>query len=1028
MKAVFGIVLAALSMFGFVYQGKVVPSPRAAAVTVTFPKAPVLLTAASVAQPVATSVSKPATSFVHASPSASAGAVLGTSTMDGLVTQSQLQAAIDQLNNSLRKAIYSTANNVSVPYSSGGVTNNIALSNKIDRLSGVNISGGSISNTSVSGLTGLTTSDIGGFAFANAGDFTPSYNIAAWGDSLTIGVGGTPYPTQLATLFKNGRYVYNGGYGALTSTQIATRMLAATDKYGYTAIIWAGRNNYTDPTTVKADIASMVMALGHNRYIILSVMNGNYASEYQGQANYNTITQLNSDLQSLYPNNYIDIREYIIQHGLTDAGITPTAQDLIDIGNDVPPTSLTTDGLHLTAAGYAVVAKQVYNFITAHLETSAQSTKLLNLSNLAGIFSTPPAIGAGTPNAGTFTDLTANFYNTTGGVLLYASSTNVAVGLGALPSFSTTGTSNSAVGYLALNANTTGQANTAVGYEALLTNTTGSNNTAVGFGALLYNTTGSSNTANGSLALQNNTTGKQNIAVGQQALQHNTTANANTANGWSSMYTNVTGANNVANGYASLYLNTTGSSNVADGASALYYNVSATSTVAVGSSAGGGTAAYNNQGGVFVGTNAGNSLSTNSDYNTLIGFKSGFNITTGSGNILIGANPNTGGNHLSTGGNNIGIGYNIVFPGGTSASNQLNIGNFIFGTGLTATSTSTSIPGTLTGNLGIGTTTPWRTLSVNGTVGFAGLTSDTADSKVLCLTAANEVVANAGTSCITSSQRFKNTIVSLDVSSGLSEVLKLNPVSFQYNSDIGIPATQVGFIAEQVQQIDPRLVVLDSSNAPFTVRYENLTAVLAKAIQDIASVSGAFKDALVAWLGDETNGIGKLFAGEVHTKQLCVAKSDGSEVCITGDELASVLAGSNQQSVQISAPTPPTISGTTTPHRSTFRTAIQRLSRLAIPIPTLAQLCTTTKATIYPTARSSTACCQGIFSSILRKWRPTPSTMSQPTPGAIPARQHARSSCRRQALLLRRQLPHNSLFLYRAPLRAPRSGCYRGAV
>src|ERR1019366_9069691 len=90
MKAVLGIVLVALSMFGFAHQGKVVPSPRAAAVAVTFPKAPVLLTAAPVAQPVATSISKPATSFVYASPSARAGAVLGTSTMDGLVSQSQL--------------------------------------------------------------------------------------------------------------------------------------------------------------------------------------------------------------------------------------------------------------------------------------------------------------------------------------------------------------------------------------------------------------------------------------------------------------------------------------------------------------------------------------------------------------------------------------------------------------------------------------------------------------------------------------------------------------------------------------------------------------------------------------------------------------------------------------------------------------------------------------------------------------------------------------------------------------------------
>ena len=43
-------------------------------------------------------------------------------------------------------------------------------------------------------------------------------------------------------------------------------------------------------------------------------------------------------------------------------------------------------------------------------------------------------------------------------------------------------------------------------------------------------------------------------------------------------------------------------------------------------------------------------------------------------------------------------------------------------------------------------------------------------------------------------------------------------------------------------------------------------------------------------------------------------KSDGSTVCVSGDQLANALSGGSSQSqVQISSPTPPTISGTTTP-------------------------------------------------------------------------------------------------------------------
>jgi Domain of unknown function (DUF5011) len=45
-----------------------------------------------------------------------------------------------------------------------------------------------------------------------------------------------------------------------------------------------------------------------------------------------------------------------------------------------------------------------------------------------------------------------------------------------------------------------------------------------------------------------------------------------------------------------------------------------------------------------------------------------------------------------------------------------------------------------------------------------------------------------------------------------------------------------------------------------------------------------------------------------------VEKSDGSTMCVSGDQLAAALsAGSSTSQVQISSPTPPSISGTTTP-------------------------------------------------------------------------------------------------------------------
>jgi hypothetical protein len=67
-------------------------------------------------------------------------------------------------------------------------------------------------------------------------------------------------------------------------------------------------------------------------------------------------------------------------------------------------------------------------------------------------------------------------------------------------------------------------------------------------------------------------------------------------------------------------------------------------------------------------------------------------------------------------------------------------------------------------------------------------------------------------------------------------------------------------------------------------------------LQQIATITGTFKDAL-AWLGSAANGIDHLFANEAVLKRLCVAKSDGSQFCVTGDELAAMAAGTPSSGV-----------------------------------------------------------------------------------------------------------------------------------
>jgi hypothetical protein len=490
--------------------------------------------------------------------------------------------------------------------------------------------------------------------------------------------------------------------------------------------------------------------------------------------------------------------------------------------------------------------------------------------------------------------------NTTGG-------SNVAIGASALQNNNTggnntglgnaalyqnvVGNQNTAVGWNALYSNTTASGNSAVGYQALSGNTTGTSNNAFGLSALRGNTTGGSNVALGTQALSNNTTGSNNIGIGFRSLLNATTSNSNVVIGFEAMQGGTTGSltisgtNDVALGFEALNKYIDGSNNTALGYEAMLNATTSGNNAAVGYLAGRGSSTNDSYTGLAaLGYQTGLNLANGSSYNTLIGYQAGNGITTGSNNIWLGtATSSTGIANLTTGSQNILIGNNISLPSATN-NGQLDIGNILYGTGITSTGSTLS-----SGALGVATTSPWRTFSVNGTVGLAGLTSDSADSKVLCLTSNNEVVANAGTSCITSSQRFKNTIEPLDASSGLDEVMQLNPVSFYYNDNIGIPGQQVGFIAEQMQQIDPRLVVLDASNTPFTVRYENLTAILAKAIQEMATITGAFEQNLIAWLGNATNGIGDLFANNIHAQnELCVGST-----CVTPAQFEAMAAAAN---------------------------------------------------------------------------------------------------------------------------------------
>ena len=365
---------------------------------------------------------------------------------------------------------------------------------------------------------------------------------------------------------------------------------------------------------------------------------------------------------------------------------------------------------------------------------------------------------------------------------------NTAEGQNALLSL-TTGTYNTAIGLYSLLIDSTGKFNTGVGAGTLLLNTA-DENTAVGAGVLLSNTTGVDNAAIGTFSLFNNTTGSFNTATGSQALLANTTGTENTANGTFALNINTDGSFNTAIGAFAL-ANNTGSENTAVGVNTLFSNTAGGNT-AVGANAlrlnttgfqntaMGDNALQSNTDATFNTAIGASALTLNtSDGNTACGNVALFN-NTGSNNTALG---NGAGTNLTTGTNNIDIGY--IVGGVAGESNTIRIGN--------SDIAATFIEG------------------ISGATASGG--------------AAVFVNSNGKLGTSTSSARFKEDIKPMGKASEV--ILALKPVSFRYKKEIdpqGIP--EFGLIAEEVEEINPDLIIRDREGKPQTVRYEQINAML----------------------------------------------------------------------------------------------------------------------------------------------------------------------------------------------------------
>jgi len=250
----------------------------------------------------------------------------------------------------------------------------------------------------------------------------------------------------------------------------------------------------------------------------------------------------------------------------------------------------------------------------------------------------------------------------------------------------------------------------------------------------------------------------------------------NTTLGEDALLDLTTGTDNTALGFNALLSDTTGTYNTAVGSSALYANQGSNNS-AFGAAA--------------LGANTTNSGSNN----TAVGMDALF-LSSGSNNTAIGA---SAGDSIQAGNDNIFIGFTAgeMVQGG---SHNIEIAHH-------------GTPGDIA-TIRIGTKKNQKNTYI------AGITGVTVAGGVGVI-----VDASGHLGTVTSSGRFKDNVRPMDKAS--EAILALQPVTFRYKHDLdpdGIP--QFGLVAEQVEKVNPDLVVRDDEGKPYTVRYEAVNAML----------------------------------------------------------------------------------------------------------------------------------------------------------------------------------------------------------
>ncbi len=137
---------------------------------------------------------------------------------------------------------------------------------------------------------------------------------------------------------------------------------AAANAYkDYIHVVCIGTyGTFENAEELVAQVKSLLARQAQNpeRFIILGLCSVN-------QSTYSTymLDSIDMAMMQAFGNRYINVRRYLVEDGLQDAGMTRTKEDELRISNEMVPISFmtTNNSIELNGKAYTLIGKLIYN-------------------------------------------------------------------------------------------------------------------------------------------------------------------------------------------------------------------------------------------------------------------------------------------------------------------------------------------------------------------------------------------------------------------------------------------------------------------------------------------------------------------------------------------------------------------------------------------------------------------------------------------------------------------------------------------